>query len=232
MPAAELIAAASKQGRISLLEPEAYQVCSDYGIRVPPFRLTDSVDSAISAANEIGYPVVLKVVSQEILHKTDVGGVMLGINSDDALKAAHRKLVENIAKTAPHVSNLKLLVQKMMPATTELVLGAVRDKSFGPTVMFGLGGIYIEALKLVGFRLSPLGIQEAKELIRQTLPPALLKGVRGSAPMNVDSVAYTLVSLGRLLEEQPQIDEVDLNPTLPYADGCMAVDARIIISKG
>ncbi|HXJ15664.1 MAG TPA: acetate--CoA ligase family protein [Candidatus Polarisedimenticolia bacterium] len=232
MPAAGLIAAASKQGRVSLLEPEAYQVCRDYGIRVPPFRLTDSVESAIHAANEIGYPVVLKVVSEEILHKTDVGGVMLGISSDDALRAAHRKLVENIARTAPRVGNLKFLVQKMMPATTELVLGAVRDKSFGPTVMFGLGGIYIEALKLVGFRLSPLGIQEARELIRQTLPPALLKGVRGGAPMNLDSVANTLVSLGRLLEEQPQIEEVDLNPTLPYADGCMAVDARIIISKG
>lgn len=231
MPAAELIAAASKQGRISLLEPEAYQVCSDYGIRVPPFRLADSMESAISAANEIGYPVVLKVVSEEILHKTDVGGVVLGINSDGALKEAHCKLVENITKAAPHVKHLRFLIQKMMPATTELVLGAVRDKSFGPTVMFGLGGIYIEALKLVGFRLSPLGIQEARELICQTLPPALLKGVRGRAAMNLDSVANTLVSLGRLLEEQPQVVEVDLNPTLPYADGCMAVDARIIISK-
>jgi len=111
------------------------------------------------------------------------------------------------------------------------VLGAVRDKSFGPTVMFGLGGIYIEVLKMVGFRLSPLGIQEAKDLIRQTLPAALLKGVRGAPPMNLDSIANTVVSLGRLLEEQPQIEEVDLNPTLPYADGCMAVDARIIIAK-
>jgi len=231
MPAAELIAAASKQGRISLLEPEAYQVCSHYGIRVPPFRLADSMDSAISAANEIGYPVVLKIVSEEILHKTDVGGVMLGISSDGALKEAHRKLVENITKAAPHVRRLRVLIQKMMPAATELVLGAVRDKSFGPTVMFGLGGIYIEAFKLVGFRLSPLGIQEARELIRQTLPPALLKGVRGGAAMNLDSVANALVSLGRLLEEQPQVNEVDLNPTLPYEDGCMAVDARIIISK-
>jgi acetyl-CoA synthetase (ADP-forming) len=119
----------------------------------------------------------------------------------------------------------------MMPATTELVLGAVRDKSFGPAVMFGLGGIHIEALKVVGFRLSPLALEEARELIRQTLPPPLLKGIRGRAAMNLDSVADTLVSLGRLLEEQPQVEEVDLNPTLPYEDGCVAVDARIIISK-
>ncbi len=231
MPAAELIAAASKKGRISLLEPEAYQVCGDYGIRVPPYRLVNSVENAIRAANEIGYPIVLKVVSEEILHKTDVGGVMLGISSDESLQAAYTKLMENVTKAAPHVTNLRVLVQKMMPATTELVLGAVRDKSFGPTVMFGMGGIYIEVLKMVGFRLSPLGMQEAKDLIRQTLPPALVKGVRGAAAMNLDSVANTLVALGRLLEEQPQIEEVDLNPTLPYADGCIAVDARIIISK-
>lgn len=231
MPVAELIAAASKKGRISLLEPEAYQVCGDYGIRVPPYRLVNSVENAIRAANEIGYPIVLKVVSEEILHKTDVGGVMLGISSDESLQAAYTKLMDNVTKAAPHVTNLRVLVQKMMPATTELVLGAVRDKSFGPTVMFGLGGIYIEVLKMVGFRLSPLGMQEAKDLIRQTLPPALLKGVRGAAAMNLDSVANALVALGRLLEEQPQIEEVDLNPTLPYADGCIAVDARIIISK-
>lgn len=231
MPAAELIAAAAKRGRVSLLESEAYQVCSQYGIRVPPFRLADSVESAVGAANEVGYPVVLKIVSEEILHKTDVGGVMLGIGSDAALKEAHGKLIANVTKAAPHVSHPRVLVQKMMPATTELVLGAVRDKSFGPTVMFGLGGIYVEALKLVGFRLSPLGMEEARDLIRQTLPPALLKGVRGRAAMNLDSIANTLVSLGRLLEEQPQVVEVDLNPTLPYEDGCMAVDARIIISK-
>ncbi len=230
-PAAELIAAAAQRGRASLLEPEAYQVCADYGIRVPPYRLADSAESAVRAGQEIGYPVVLKIVSEEILHKTDVGGVMLGIHSDSALQEAYAKLIANIAKAAPHVRHPRVLVQKMMPGTTELVLGAVRDKSFGSTLMFGLGGIYVEALKIVGFRLSPLGMHEAKELIRQTLPPALLKGVRGGPPLNLDSVAGTLVSLGRLMEEQPQIQEVDLNPTLPYADGCLAVDARIIIEK-
>jgi acetyltransferase len=231
MPVAELVAAASKQGRASLLEPEACEVCGRYGIRVPPFRLADSADGALRAANEIGYPVAVKVVSEEILHKTEVGGVMLGIGSDGALREAHAKLVENMAKAAFRVTNLRILIQKMMPAATELVLGALRDESFGPIVMFGLGGIYTEALKLVGFRLSPLGVEEAKELIRQTLPSALLGGVRGRAAMNLDSVADTLVSLGRLLEEQPQIAEVDLNPTLPYPDGCMAVDARIVLSK-
>jgi acyl-CoA synthetase (NDP forming) len=126
---------------------------------------------------------------------------------------------------------MSVLVQKMMPSNTELVIGALRDKSFGPTVMFGMGGIYVEALKMVGFRLSPVTFEDARKLIQETLPPALIKGVRGRGPMHVDSIAGVLVSLGRLLEEQPQIEEVDFNPVFPYTDGCIAVDARIIISR-
>ena len=228
---AEIISSASKQGRVSLLEPEAYEVCNEYGIKVPPFRVVESVESAIASANEIGYPVALKVVSEEILHKTDAGGVMLGITSDSALRASYEQLAANIKKAAPNLSKMSVMVQKMMPSNTELVLGALRDKSFGPTVMFGMGGIYVEALKIVGFRLSPICLDDAKKLIHETLPPALIKGVRGRGPMNVDSIAGVLVSLGQLLEEQPQIEEVDFNPVFPYQDGCIAVDARIIISR-
>jgi acetyltransferase len=227
---AEIISSALKRGRVSLLESEAYEVCKEYGIQVPLFRVMDSVDSAIMAANEIGYPVALKVVSEEILHKTDAGGVMLGISSDSALKASYEQLAANIKKAAPHLSRMNVLIQKMMPSNTELVLGALRDKSFGPVVMFGMGGIYVEALKMVGFRLSPITLDDAKKLIYETLPPALIKGVRGRGPMDVDSIAGVLVLMGRLLEEQPHIEEVDFNPVFPYTDGCIAVDARIIIS--
>jgi acetate---CoA ligase (ADP-forming) len=226
-----IIAGALKKGRVSLLEPEAYQVCTEYGIKVPPFRVTDSVESATAAANEIGYPVALKVVSEEILHKTDAGGVMLGIVSNDSLRTAYEQLIANIKKAAPNVTKMNVLVQKMMPSNTELVIGALRDKSFGPTVMFGMGGIYVEALKMVGFRLSPVTLDDAKKLIYETLPPALIKGVRGRGPMHVDSIADILVAIGKLLEEQPQIQEIDFNPVFPYTDGCIAVDARIIISK-
>jgi len=228
---AEIISSAAGRGRMSLLEPEAYEVCSEYGIKVPPYRVVESMESAIASANEIGYPVALKVASEEILHKTDAGGVMLGIDSDSALKGSYERLAENIKKAAPGLSTMSVLVQKMIPSNTELVLGALRDKSFGPTVMFGMGGIYVEALKMVGFRLSPISLDDAKTLIHQTLPSALIKGVRGRGPMNVDAIAGVLVSLGQLLEEQPQIAEVDFNPVLPYQDGCIAVDARIIISK-
>ncbi len=228
---AEVISSASKRGRVSLLEPEAYEVCNEYGINVPPYRVVQSIESAIASAEEIGYPVALKVVSEEILHKTDAGGVMLGITSDSSLKGSYKQLAANIKKAAPSLSTVRVLVQKMIPSNTELVLGALRDKSFGPTVMFGMGGIYVEALKIVGFRLSPVSLDEARKLILDTLPPALIRGVRGRAPMNVDSIAGLLVSLGKLLEEQPQIEEVDFNPVLPYQDGCITVDARIIISR-
>jgi acetyltransferase len=230
-PAAQLIAAAAKEGRVSLLEPEAYAVCQQYDIRVPPFKLVESLQAAVAAANQIGYPVVLKVVSAQILHKSDIGGVMLGVSSDGVLQQSYARLVDNVRKAAPGIGHPSVLVQKMMPATTELVLGAIRDKLFGPVVMFGLGGIYVEVLKRVGFRLAPFAVEQARELIADTLPPQLIAGARGRNKLNVDAIAETLVSLARLLDEQPQIDQVDLNPCLALDDGCMAVDARIILSK-
>jgi len=230
-PVAQLIATAAKEDRVSLLEPEAYAVCKQYDVRVPPFKLVETVQDAVDAANDIGYPVVLKVVSAQILHKSDIGGVMLGISSDGVLEQSYARLVENVRKAAPDIRNPSVLVQKMMPSTTELVLGAIRDKLFGPVVMFGLGGIYVEVLKRVGFRLAPFGIDQARELITDTLPAQLIAGARGRNKLNVDAIAETLVSLGRLLEEQPQIEQVDLNPCLALDDCCMAVDARIILSK-
>lgn len=228
--ASEVIKQASEQGRVSLLEPEAYELCEEYGINVSPFRVVNSVESAVASANEIGYPIALKVASEDILHKTDAGGVMLGIASESDLRNSYEQLIANVNKAVPNLSEPMVLVQKMIPANTELVMGALRDKNFGPTVMFGMGGIYVESLKMVGFRLSPISHYEAIKLIRETLSPALIEGVRGREPMNVDSLAGVLVSLGQLFEEQPQIEEVDLNPILPYQANCIAVDARIIIS--
>lgn len=230
-PAARLIATALAQGRISLLEPEAYDLCALYGIAAPPFRLVDSAQGALDAVKETGYPVALKVVSAEVLHKSDIGGVILGISSDSMLERSYATLIENVRKARKNVERPCVLVQRMMPSATELVLGGLRDRLFGPVIMFGLGGIYVEVLKRVGFRLAPVTFDEAKDLIVETLPPALVAGARGRKRMNVGAIANALVSLSRLFDEQPQIEEVDLNPLLPYEDGCVAVDARIIVSK-
>ena len=207
-------------------------MCKQYDIPVPPFKMVNSLPGALAAAKEIGYPVVIKVVSEKILHKSDIGGVMLGIVSDSALEISFAQLVANVRKAAPAIEKPTVLVQKMMPAATELVLGAIRDRLFGPVVMFGLGGIYVEVLKRVGFRLAPFGLDEARTLIHDTLPPKIVAGARGRRKLNVDAIATMLVSLGRMLEEHPQIEEVDLNPCLALDDGCLAVDARIIFSKG
>ncbi len=230
-PTAQLIATAAKQGRVVLLEPEAYAVCKQYGIAVPPFKMVGSLDGALAAVKEIGYPVVIKVVSAQILHKSDIGGVMLGIGSDGALEKSYAQLVENVRKAPPAIAQPTVLVQKMLPGATELVLGAVRDRLFGPVVMFGLGGIYVEVLKRVGFRLAPFGMDQARALIHDTLPPKIIAGARGRKPLDVDAIAGMLISLGRLLEEQPQIEEVDLNPCLALQDGCVAVDAGIILGQ-
>jgi len=229
--AAGLIASVLAEDRISLLEPEAYEVCLQYGIKNPPFGIVDGLEDGLRVTKKIGYPVVLKVISSEILHKTDIGGVILDVISDGVFAQSYLQLVDNVHKVAPHIERPRVLVQKMMPKTTELILGAIRDKVFGPAVMVGLGGIYVEAMKLVGFRLSPMGHSEAVELIHKTLPAALIRGTRGKAGMNVEAIANALISLCRLLNDHPQIEQVDLNPTLPYEDGCMAVDARIILSK-
>jgi acetyltransferase len=183
--AAQLIASTLKAGRTSLLEPEAYAVCKQCGIQVPPFKMADTREAALTAAKEIGYPVVIKVVSAQILHKSDIGGVMLGIGSGAALEKSYAQLVDNVRKAAPSIAQPTVLVQKMMSGGTELVLGAIRDKLFGPVVMFGLGGIYVEVLKRVGFRLAPLDLEEAHALIRDTLPANLIAGVRGRKKLDV-----------------------------------------------
>ncbi|HOV39678.1 MAG TPA: acetate--CoA ligase family protein, partial [Spirochaetales bacterium] len=222
MPAAELIGHALEEGRYNLLEPEAYRICEQYGIGFPSFRVESSFEGALNAAREIGYPVVLKVVDKEIIHKSAAGCVIAGICSDSSFQDAYYTLIGNAHQAVLDLKHPNILIQKMIPSTMELALGALREKSFGPIVMVGLGGIHIEALKLVGFRLAPLCVSEAKDFIFQTIPFNL----------TVESIAKTLVSLGRMLEELPQIEEVDLNPTLLYQNGCMAVDARIILSTG
>jgi len=231
LPVSKIIASAIEQGRTGILEPEAYEVCTQYKIDVPPFRMADTFEAAAAAASQIGYPIVLKVVFAEILHMKKADSVILGVKSDGVLEQSYRELAENIRSVSPHIQRPQILIQKMIPVTTELILGAIRDQSFGPVVMFGLGGICIEAIKPVRYRLAPLSIREASDLVFETLPPALIQGASGRAAMNVDSVASALVSLGRLLTEHPGIEQVKLNPVLPYGDGCVAVNARIILSK-
>jgi acyl-CoA synthetase (NDP forming) len=227
---APILEAVSRQGRRNLLEPEAYRVLEQYGVHVPPFGVAGTPEEALAAAGRVGYPVVLKVIAPEIVHKTDAGGVILNIDSDRALARAWTELQKNVRRAVPGLGDPDVLVERMVPAGTEFIIGALRDQTFGPVVMFGLGGIFVETLRMVGFRLAPLNIDEAGEMIRDALPRGMTASARNRLRMNTTAIAETLVALGQLLEEQPEVAEVDLNPFLAGSGGGMALDARIILA--
>ncbi len=226
----ELIAATRSTGRTALLEPEANQICAIYGIPVAPWRLAETVEAAVHHAEAIGYPVVLKVVSPEILHKSDVGGVHVDLKTPHAVRSAYHSILTTTKHHRPDASIRGLLVQKMEPPSTEVVIGLIRDPTFGPAVMFGLGGIFVEVLKDVSFRLAPITTGEAREMIHEIQAFPLLQGLRGRDPVDIDALVEILLNVARLGVERDAVDQVDLNPVFASPSGAVAVDARILLT--
>ena len=221
-------------GRNQLIELKALEVFERYGFPVVPYRLAKDPDEAAAAAAEIGLPVVLKIVGPKILHKTDVGGVRLNLETEEDVRTAHAEMVAAVReKLGNDVEIWGVLVQKMLPKGKEIILGMTRDPKFGPLLMFGLGGIYTEALRDVSFRLAPLRENVAGEMIRSIRSYRLLEGVRGEKPSDVGAVAECLLRLSQLVTEHPRIKELDINPLIVYArgTGAMVADARIILSE-
>lgn len=212
-----------------LPEPQAKALLKAFGIRVPESALSNNIKDAQAAAESIGYPVVLKIVSPDIIHKTDVGGVKVGIKDAETLNVAYNELLSTIKTKAPRAKITGVLVEKMAPAATEVIIGALRDPQFGPAVMFGLGGIFVEAIKDVSFRLAPVNEKEALEMIKATKGYPLLNGFRGSPPLDVYSTAKTILTISKIITQIEQITEIDLNPVLVYTDRILVVDARIIL---
>jgi len=227
----EIIKNVHKEGRKLLLEPEAYEVCKEFDIPYPPTRLASDLNEGIQAAKEIGFPVVMKVVSPDIVHKSDVGGVVVNIDSEEKFRIKYEELMSNLRSKAPKAIIKGILVQKQMMGGTEVVIGGLRDKQFGPVVMFGLGGILVEVFKDVSFRLAPLNKEEAMRQIRETKAFKLLEGVRGQSPSDIDAVANLIVNAGELLVKIPEISEIDFNPVKAYENTCIVVDARIILNE-
>lgn len=220
---------ALKEGRKYLLEPEAKAICVRYGIPVTNFKVASNEREAVQFAAEIGFPVVLKIVSPDIIHKFDVGGVILNINSETEVRTAYNKILENVKK---HKSNARIrgiLVQEMAPQSTEVIVGATKDPQFGPALMFGLGGIFVEVLKDVTFRIAPLSESDAREMITEVKAYPILKGYRGQPPVDVEAIVKILLNTSRLMMEHPEIKELDLNPIMVYEKGAKTVDARIIL---
>ncbi|HHT9114833.1 MAG TPA: acetate--CoA ligase alpha subunit [Candidatus Wunengus californicus] len=220
-------------GRQHLNEEEARQVISAYGFRIPKSILAASEPEAVKAAEEIGYPVVIKISSPDILHKSDFGGVRIGIKNEIEVRTCFCDITQKARRLMPDAEIKGVLVQQMITGGKEVILGMSRDPQFGPLLMFGLGGIYIEILKDVSFRIAPIGLNEAEEMIQEIRSFPLLKGARGERPVDINAVVDNILRLSQLVTDFPEIIEMDINPLLvfPEGGGTMALDARITISQ-
>lgn len=220
-----------KDNRVVLLSSEAAEVVAAYGITAAPTLLTHTPKEAVEVAERIGYPVVLKVASPKILHKTDVGGVKVGLDSPQAVQEAFVEIVENVQRYLPDVTPYGIEVQKMMPRGVELIIGMTRDLQFGPLVAFGMGGIYVNLIKDVSFRLArELNEAEIEEMIAETRAYTLLRGYRGDRPADLAAVVSIIRRLSALVNDFPEITEMDINPVFAYHQGATALDVKITIS--
>ena len=214
-----------------LTEPEAVKELAGYGISYPEHGLARSAEEAIHIADDLGYPVVLKIVSPQVSHKTDVGGVFVGLDSDKAVKSAYKAIINKIKAAVPESSIEGVLVCRQAKEGQEVIVGAIIDPVFGPTVMFGLGGVFAEVLKDVTFRVAPFYHSEARAMIREIRGFPLLSGARGASACDLDALTDLLVATSRLMVDKPRIKELDFNPVRLYPDGLSVLDVRVIAGK-
>ncbi|HEY0016696.1 MAG TPA: acetate--CoA ligase family protein [Longimicrobium sp.] len=229
---ARIITAARAEGREKLSETEVMAVLEAYGIPVAPYRIARTADEAARAAAAFGWPVVMKVLSPRIIHKSDVGGVIVGVEDEAELRAAFDRLtVEVPARAGIGADQVQgVLVQKMVARGKETIIGMTLDPQFGPVLMFGLGGIYVEALKDVVFRVQPVTDVDAAEMVRAIRGIRLLQGVRGEPASDLGAVEETIQRVSQLVNDHPEIQEMDVNPWMAFAEGGVAVDGRIRIA--
>jgi len=230
MSITSIIDSARVQGRTLLNEVEAKQVLEEAGIPTVRARLARTKDEAVAVARETGFPVALKVVSPQITHKTDVGGVKLNLANEAAVADAFDQIMASVKAAAPEATIEGVSVQAMARPGTEVIIGMTKDPQFGPVLMFGLGGILVEVLKDVSFRVVPLTPRDARQMVREIKGYPLLEGYRGSEPADVAALEKMILRLSDFVEATPEIAELDLNPVFAYKDGAVAVDARIVLS--
>jgi len=225
----KILQVAKAEKRNFLFEHEAKMLCGLYGVPITKIEVAKTEDAAVAAAKRIGFPIVLKIVSPQVLHKSDAGGVVVGVNDEKGIREGYQKIVANIKKNVPTAVIEGILVQEMAPKGTEIIIGSTVDPTFGPTIMFGLGGIFVEILKDVSFRLAPISKEDAWEMIDEIKAKKMLDGPRGTAKADKEAIVATLLSVSKMLMECPEIKELDMNPLLVYEKGARAVDARIIL---
>jgi acyl-CoA synthetase (NDP forming) len=219
-----------KEGRSSLLINEAQEICNLHHIPTPRSHITFSGKEAALKAKDIEYPVVLKIISPQILHKSDVGGVILNIKDEEQLVFEYAKLVE-LGRKESSVKVMGILVEKMMPSSTEVIVGGIKDPQFGPSIMFGIGGIFTEIYNDAAFRVAPIDKIDALNLVHELKGSKILEGARGKPPVDIDSIIKVLINVSNLMMEHDAISQLDLNPVIMYSDRVCAVDSRIIVRQ-
>jgi acyl-CoA synthetase (NDP forming) len=230
MSTIEIIDRAKSEGRTILTEVESKQILGEAGIPIAGAQLAATREEAVAAARQIGLPVVLKIVSPDISHKSDVGGVKLDLGSEEEVAAAFDEIVAAARRAEPGATVLGVSVQKMAQPGVEVIMGMTKDPQFGPVLMFGLGGVFVEVLKDVSFRIVPLEPRDARQMIRDIQGFPVLEGFRGQEPADLAALEEMLMRLSAFVEEHAEIQELDLNPIFAYKDGALAVDARIVLS--
>ena len=231
--ARSLIAQARKAGRTALDETAGKQLLAAYGIAVPNSVIVPGAAAVDTAFKQFKAPVVIKVMSPDILHKSDVGGVKVGIGSAEEASAAIREMMANPAISASRIDGF--LIEEMAPGGQEMVIGGVRDPYFGPLVMVGLGGIFVEVLADVAFRICPIERRDAEEMLDELKGVAVLKGARGRKPVSRAAIIEALLRIGGegalLMDYAADIQEADINPLIVSENGAVAVDARFLLTK-
>ncbi|MBT8341686.1 MAG: acetate--CoA ligase family protein, partial [Desulfatitalea sp.] len=226
-----IIARAKSEGRHALLEPEAKQLFQLHGAPVPPYQWVESEEAAVAAAEAINGPVVMKIVSADILHKSDAGGVSLNINGKAQAAMAYAQLMKNAQRYDASARRQGVLVEPMASAGLEVIIGTQIDEQLGPIIMYGLGGIMVEILRDVSFRVLPISRHTARDMVAETKSAPILDGVRGTLPCDRKSLVNLLLTVSEIVEAYPQIHEMDLNPVIVNSEGIAVVDARVILTE-
>lgn len=229
---AEIIQGARKENRTFLLEPESKQLIKELGITTTDFKTASSEQEVKKVCKKFGFPIVMKIISPQIIHKTDAGGVKLNLENEKEAVSAFREIIENAKKYDSKAEIRGVLIEKMLEPSTEVIVGVTRDPTFGPALMFGLGGIFVELLKDVSFRIAPITEHDAKEMIHEIKALPMLQGFRGGPKVNLENIVSTLLKISKLSTDFiDDILEIDLNPIFAYEDHLTTVDARIILTE-
>jgi acyl-CoA synthetase (NDP forming) len=225
----EIFANAIREQRTNLLETESRDILQRYGLPLPPAALICKIDEVSQAASKIPYPLAMKVVCPDIIHKSDAGGIKLNLNGKAEVQAAFEEIMANACKVTTRDRVLGTLISPMAAEGQECIIGMIRDPQFGPVIMFGLGGIFVEVLKDVSFRVAPLADEDIDEMIKEIKGYKVLTGIRGEKPRDIDAVRHVLAKLSDIAIDNPEITEVDLNPVIIHAKGASIVDSRMIL---